>query len=261
MNDPENDRFDSPRYRLTHVGRDYRSYIDLETGIGYCVDCDPPKGITKTGHDHYEKIAVMGRRDEVDTTENPVAFEDEIRLIVGITIGGTFPRWIGDHACVMYIDNPYNPAREANSLWRNDIMLDASGSFGINWEIRNPGSDVVVPERSPSQISIDGYRRYFYPLEGSIWHTYSYSIDKIFGTYIHELIGEMFERSSFSCASKTSDLLKRTGLFEGIGWTYRPVAIKGFLEHYVPVNKNVIRLVDKSSYDLGSRPPIQGSWA
>jgi len=250
--------FSSPRYRYTGGGENHLNFIDQETGTGITVFFGGSKPKSGLIDGNFEKVLTSGKKDiEV----SPIPFEEEIRLIVGITIGGRIPRWIGAHALVMYIDNPHAPLRDMDGFWRNDIMLDASGQFGTRWGIRSIASDIVVPERFPSQITIDSYRRYFYPRVGEMWYTYSYSIDREFGTHIHGLIREKYQRTSFQCAIKASTLLQRSGLFDGIEVVWRPAGIKRFLDRYTPVKRNIMRLVDKSVYDLGVSPPRQQSWA
>jgi len=250
------EEFRAPRYKFRGGNRRYLNFLDQETGVYISVLVDEPQLNPDLANRNVEKILADGRND-IEITSVP--FVDEIRFIVGITIGGRLPRRIGSHALVMYIDNPNSPTRDLDNIWRNDIMLDASGHFGIGWRIRSSASDIVVPERFPSPITIDSYRRYFFPRNNEMWYTYSYSIDREAGVHIHSLISEMYERTSFQCAIKTSTLLQQSGLFHGIRRSLFPGDIKRFLDRYIPIYKNIMRLIDKSSYDLGISPLLQQS--
>jgi hypothetical protein len=150
----------------------------------------------------------------------------------------------------MYIVDPYNSARK----WQLDIMLDASGEYGVRNSIRRkPNSDIVMPS-SPTTISIDSYRRYFYELKGEILYTYSYIIDETIGQNIRILIENTGSRRPLACASKASYLLERTGLFPDIKTSRYPINIKKICDKFEPVNKEIMDISDKSSYDLEVYP-------
>jgi len=118
--------------------------------------------ITKNKYRNLSEKEYQNTSDNINTILNK---NDEIiQLIVGISVQKSgFFKNIGAHAFIMYNVDPYNSARK----WQNDIMLDASGSYGKK-KFRNAYTDVIYyyssenPEKfSPTTISIDSYRRYF----------------------------------------------------------------------------------------------------
>lgn len=213
-------------------------------------------------NNHFEIINIRGQRETPNTRNEvsgnninnpPHEFDEEIKLIIGITIGGILPRWVGAHAFVMYINDPNNPERGWRSeVWEEDIMLDASGHYGIG-NFRSVNSDIVTPANQHT-ISINSYRRWFDQQENET--LYTYLIEKEFGRHIHRLIEEMYPRTRLQCAFKASTLMLQSGLFEGIRIRRFPARIKDFLDVYVPEKKNIMKLVDKSSYDLSVPPPV-----
>jgi hypothetical protein len=263
MYNKEHNKFDSPRYKLTWIGNGYRSYLDLETGKGCCYI--EPDNRSIINHEHYDKICTVGDRDKTSSkdTENtnyicglPIVFDKEIKLIVGVTIGGILPDWVGAHAFVMYINEPYNLTRNSNNrIWQEDIMLDASGQYGIGLDgFRNINSDIVHPQNM-NTISIDYYRKWFHQRESETLYTYTYLIEKDSGSHIRGLILEHDEvRTSLRCATKASRLLLQSSLFQGVRVHQWPAILKRFLDNYTPVNRNIMILEETNSYDL-SKPP------
>jgi hypothetical protein len=176
-------------------------------------------------------------------------YENIIKLIIGVSIAksGIF-KIFGAHAFLMYIVDPYNSARK----WQKDIMLDASGHYGVP-KYRDTRSDIVFPD-TPSTISIDSYRRYFYKIKKEILYTYSYIIDEHIGQNIRNLILNNDKRSSFSCATKASYILAQTGLFQNIKDSGYPIDIKKYIDNFNPANKTIIDLLGKQYFDLEIYP-------
>ena len=153
MDNSEHKEFDSPRYRPTLSRYGYRSYIDLETGRGYTLPFFEKK-YSVNG----QLLAVSREISGQNIVNNSVSeIADEIiKLIIGVSVGKRgFSRRHGAHAFIMFVNDPFNPKRE----WSQDIMLDASGSFGMNM-YRSRATNLVSP-RSQTTISIDRYRRFF----------------------------------------------------------------------------------------------------
>jgi hypothetical protein len=244
----EHEKFNSPRYKLTHQGVDYRSYLDLQTGIGYCLPWYDSRRSSKSGYNIYVQNTIEEsiemKNSSTDTILN--RYDNIIELIVGVSIAkrGIF-RLLGAHAFLMYIVDPYNSARK----WQNDIMLDASGHYGVP-QYRDTRSDIVFPS-TPTTISIDSYRRYFYTRNNKeILYTYSFIIDDSIGKNIRTLILNNDQRSTLSCATKASTILSQVGLFSEIKISSYPVDIKKYFDRYSPNNKMIIDCLEKSSYDL-----------
>ena len=145
----ELEKFNSPRYRLTHQGRNYRSYIDLQTGVCYYVHCHNPNWNSNARYSYMQSAAQESDRalaeymklrigstgiekNQPNSTGNLSTilnrYDDIIQLIVGVTLGGDLPRRIfGAHTFLIYNEDPYGLL----GIWRNDVMLDASGSYGL----------------------------------------------------------------------------------------------------------------------------------
>ena len=84
-------------------------------------------------------------------------------------------------------------------------------------------------------------------------YTYTYLVEKESGRHIRNLILEHEGRSPPGfCAIRASAMLQRSGLFPGVKRNFFPAVMKRFLDQYIPVNKNVMKLIDKSSFYLGN---------
>lgn len=263
MSKIDSEMFNSPRYRITWVGNGYRSYLDQETGIGYCVPVEERKYSTNSLLDkniprNGNKMLMGNEYCDSSDSNNSVldGYVDIIQLIIGISVAkGGFLKGLGAHAFIMYIIDPYNTARN----WQQDIMLDASGNYGVKNSVhRKPNVDIVEPT-SPTTISIDSYRRYFYGYK-EILYIYSYIVDKTVGQNIKTLINNVGLQDgfgffgSFKCADKASYILKQSGLFPGIKNTMYPIDIKRFCDKFDTVNKSIMDISKKASYDLEILP-------
>ena len=173
MNNREHDKFRPPRYKLLgycpYSGA--TQYYDCERGMGFNVPNYNKWQLERAKSNHFEITNTGGRRETPNNKNEaggkgknnniPYEFDEEIKLIIGVTIEIRRPR-IGAHAFVMYINEPNNPEREwRREIWGEDIMLDASGHFGMT--VFRGSSDIVLPGAlPPSPISIDRYRRWFH---------------------------------------------------------------------------------------------------
>jgi hypothetical protein len=177
------------------------------------------------------------------------AHEDIIKLIIGVSIAKNgILKIFGAHTFLMCIIEPYSDTRN----WQLDVMLDASGHYGVP-QYRHTNTDIVVPN-SPTTISIDNYRRYWFRRKKELLYTYSYIIDKSVGQTIRSLIRNNEKRSTLSCASKAMYVLERTGLFPKIKTSSYPIDLKKYCDNFDPANKNIMDLLEKSSYDLEIYP-------
>jgi hypothetical protein len=258
MDNSEHDKFDSPRYKLTWVGNGYRSYLDLQTGIGYCLPYNEKRNSVNSLLDkeyisrNNNEMFFDNKHGDSSGGYNSILdmHDDIIQLIVGVSVRkGGIRHIVGAHAFIMYIVDPYNTARD----WMKDIMLDASGDYGVRNHIHRKKNVDIVEPTSPTTITIDSYRRYFYGYK-EILHTYSYIIDKSVGQNIKTLITNAGKQRPMACADKASYILEQSGLFPGIKNDPRPIVIKRFCDKFVPANNKIMAILEKASYDLESLP-------
>lgn len=179
---------------------------------------------------------------------------DIIQLIVGISVGKSgLDKIIGAHAFLMYIEDPYGLL----GTWQNDVMLDASGSYGAG-TFRQGSTNLIIPVfgvTTPATITIDAYRRFWFTGDiKQILHTYTYIIDKAVGSNIRTLIFSRERRTRAACALEASGVLDQSGLFPGIKVDRRPIMLKRFLDNFTPQNNEIIVPKDKSSYELDVYP-------
>ena len=179
---------------------------------------------------------------------------DIIQLIVGISVGRSgFDKIFGAHAFLMYIEDPYGLL----GTWQNDVMLDASGSYG-DGTFRQGYTNLIVPVfrvTTPATITIDAYRRYWFTRNtNQTLYTYTYIIDEAVGSNIRTLIFSRERRTLMACALEASGVLDQSGLFPGIRVDRRPIVLKRFLDNFTPQNNEIIVLKNKSSYDLDVYP-------
>jgi hypothetical protein len=174
-----------------------------------------------------------------------------VKLIVGITLAKNENLFevSGVHAFIIYITDPYGGD---GRLYTGDIMLDASGHYGIP-NLRTTNSDIVYP-RSQYSISIDSYRRYFIHNTGKILYTYSYIIDERYAKKIKEEIILQAPRDWLTCALEASTVLFNSGFFPEIKISRSPKELKKYLDSYTPNDIDKIKLIGKDYYDLGVYP-------
>jgi hypothetical protein len=149
----------------------------------------------------------------------------------------------------MYITDPYGGD---GRLYTGDIMLDASGHYGVP-SFRTTNSDIVRP-RSQYTISVDSYRRYFIHNSGEMLYTYSYIVDERYARKIKEEIILQAPRDWLTCALEASTVLFNSGLFPEIKISRSPKELKKYLDGYTPNDIDKIKLIGKDHYDLGVYP-------
>jgi hypothetical protein len=192
---------------------------------------------------------------------------DIIQLIVGVSIQKRgIGKISGAHAFLMYNAEPYDYVRK----WQDDVMLDASGSYGDSTFRKGMHTDVVTHvfgRTSPATISIDAYRRYFFYGElnelgemikpgfiDELLYTYTFIIDKTLGENMKTLILNKSRRDPVSCAKDATGVLKQSGLFPNVKVSMMPSKLKKNLDTYVTHNNRIIDLKEKHIYDLDVYP-------